>query len=216
MPNVLQFALACEKYGADGITVHPRPDERHIKYSDVYELKANLTKELNIEGYPDERFLKLVKEVKPTQCTLVPDAPNILTSNNGWDLEINETMLKHVVADLNKLGIRVSLFVNPSTIGFDKLHTIGNQRIELYTGTYAANYLTNKQKAIQPFVNTATIARQLGLEINAGHDLSQENIYFFKQNIPFLNEVSIGQALISEALYQGVENTIHNYNNLLK
>ncbi len=215
MPDVVKMAMDCEKFGAEGITVHPRPDERHIKYTDVLGLKKVVTSEFNIEGYPDERYLELVEEVKPHQATLVPDPPDAITSNAGWDTIAHTGFLRQVIARLHKSGVRVSVFVEPKIEIIKAAKDAGADRIELYTEPYAANYTADRQKAIKDFVLGATAARDLGLGINAGHDLSLVNLRYLKENIPFLNEVSIGHALICDALYYGMQNTIQMYKKLL-
>lgn len=216
IPDVLKAALLIEKYGADGITVHPRPDERHIRYSDVYALKQHLSKELNVEGNPQEKkFIRLIEEVKPTQVTLVPDAPDQLTSDHGWDTIKYQSYLKDIVQHFQKSGIRVSIFVNPDPKIIEGAAKINTNRIELYTEEYAKQYHNAKEKIIIPYKESAELARTLGLEVNAGHDLNLDNLRYFKQNIPFLAEVSIGHALISDALYYGLENTVMLYKQLL-
>lgn len=215
VPNVIQVAKDCESFGAEGITVHPRPDERHIRYSDVRELSKIVTTEFNIEGYPNKSFIDLVKEVKPHQVTLVPDAPDVLTSNAGWDTIKNEAFLKEVITDLKKQNIRVSLFMDTELTFIGKAVETGADRIELYTEHYASNY-NQKEKVILPYQKAAKLASELGLGVNAGHDLSVENLRYFKQQIPELLEVSIGHALISDALYFGLENTIQMYLRELK
>ena len=216
VPNVLKVALDCEKFGGQGITVHPRPDERHIRYSDVRELKQQVTTELNIEGYPCETFMNLVLEVKPTQVTLVPDAPGDLTSHEGWDTVKNQALLTNITAQCHEAGIRVSIFVdaNPTMVEYAK--RIGADRVELYTEPYATNYSINREEAVKPFVVAAQKAKELGLGLNAGHDLSLENLTFLKKNIPYMDEVSIGHALIADALYIGLEKTIEAYKDCLK
>lgn len=215
VPNVLKVALDCERFGADGITVHPRPDERHIRYTDVYDLRGAVTKEFNIEGNPIPQFIKLVKNVRPTQVTLVPDGPDQLTSNSGWDCIKNHKFLADVTSEFQACGIRVSVFVGTDLDNIRAATTLGIDRIELYTEPYAANYAIDREKAIAPFVEAANLAHSLGLEINAGHDLSTENLAYFHQNIPFLAEVSIGHALISDALYWGLEETVKRYKECL-
>jgi pyridoxine 5-phosphate synthase len=210
-PDILQFAKDCERFGADGITVHPRPDERHIKYSDLQPLKDIVTTEFNIEGYPTEHFLQVLKEVKPHQCTLVPDKPSALTSNEGWDTVKNEQFLSDIIKDLKSYGIRVSLFVEPIEQLVEGAKKTGADRIEFYTGPYAHNYSYSPVKAIEKYANAARFANQIGIGINAGHDLNLENLKYFKENIPQLLEVSIGHALITDALYLGLENTIQQY-----
>lgn len=215
MPNLLRVAQDCEKFGAEGITVHPRPDERHIKYADVYDLTGRLTTELNIEGYPNTKFIQLVEAVKPAQVTLVPDAENALTSDAGWDTEANQEFLSEIVDRLEQAGVRTSIFVdaNPRMVEFAA--KTGTDRIEFYTGPYAENYAKDRVKAIQAYVECASLARNLGLGINAGHDLSLENLAYFYETMPFLDEVSIGHALICDALYLGLEKTIEAYRNCL-
>lgn len=215
LPNIVQFAQDCEGFGAEGITVHPRPDERHIRYQDVFDLKEVVTTELNVEGNPTDRFLKTVLEVKPAQATLVPDNPNQLTSDHGWDTVKHATYLKEVIAELQSAGVRVSIFVDPSEEMIEGAGATGTDCIELYTEPYAAHYHSNKQKAVDPYVKCAALAQELGLRINAGHDLNLKNLSFFKQQIPQLEEVSIGHALITDALYLGIENTINMYKKLL-
>lgn len=216
MPNVVKFALDCERFGAQGITVHPRPDERHIRYADVTELRPLLTQEFNIEGNPVPKFIELVKQVKPAQVTLVPDAEDAITSNAGWDTIRHEEYLRGVVADFKQAGIRVSLFVDPVAEMIRKAAEIGADRVELYTEAYAAQYTADREAAIRPYVEAAEVARQCGLGLNAGHDLSLENLAYFHQQIPWTDEVSIGHALISDALYLGIEETIRQYLECLK
>lgn len=211
IPNVMDVALDCERFGAEGITVHPRPDERHIRYADVYDLKPVLTTEFNIEGNPIPEFIKLVKEIKPAQVTLVPDAHDALTSNAGWDTRKNLIFLREVISEFQKEGIRVSVFVDTDLANIEYAAKTGTDRIELYTEPYAAAYKNDKFAAVQPFVEAAREAHRLGLGINAGHDLNLENLAFLHQNIPWLDEVSIGHALIADALYLGLEETIRQY-----
>lgn len=215
-PDVIKVAQDCERFGAQGITVHPRPDERHIKYSDVIQLKEVVTTEFNIEGYPDARYLQLIKEVSPAQATLVPDPPDVLTSNAGWDAILHRGFLKDVIAELKQYTGRVSLFVEASPKMVNAVAETGADRIELYTEPYAANYFRNRDKAIADFVEAAKAAQQAGLGVNAGHDLDLNNLKFLKTSIPWLEEVSIGHALISDALYFGLENTIQLYLRELK
>ncbi len=210
-PDVIQVALDAEKFGAEGITVHPRPDERHIRLDDVMQLKEVVTTEFNIEGYPDKRFLEIIRQVKPAQATLVPDPPEVLTSNTGWDTIAHLEMLKDIIAELHEYGTRTSIFINPEAKYFEPAKLTGTDRVELYTEPYASNYRANKQAAVTPYVEVAQIARDLGLGLNAGHDLDLNNLKFLKENIPFLDEVSIGHALICDALYYGLENTIQMY-----
>jgi len=211
MPNLIQVALDCEKFGAQGITVHPRPDERHIRYQDVRDLKKVVTTEFNIEGYPSESFIQLVKEVVPHQVTLVPDPPEALTSNNGWDTKQHKTFLTDVIAQFHELGIRTSIFVNPDPEMIQHAQDTKTDRVELYTESYAANYLNNREIAIQKFVEAALEAQKLNIGLNAGHDLSLVNLEYFAEQIPGLLEVSIGHALICDALYLGLEETIRQY-----
>lgn len=211
IPNVLEAAINCQKFGAQGITVHPRPDGRHIRYSDVRDIKPIITTEFNIEGYPSAEFLSLVKEVKPNQVTLVPDPPDAITSNAGWDTVKNLIFLQEVIKELKSSGIRTSIFVDTNKKNIVGAKKTGTDRIELYTEPYAALYHVNREKAVLPFVEAAQIALKEGLEINAGHDLSLENLKYFVQNVQGVLEVSIGHALISDALYYGLENTIQMY-----
>jgi pyridoxine 5-phosphate synthase len=215
-PDVIKAAADIERFGAEGITVHPRPDERHIRYQDVRDLKKIVTTEFNIEGYPDEKFLELVCEVIPHQVTLVPDPPGVLTSNAGWDTITHKEFLKEITKRLKGLGMRVSIFVDPVVEMVEHAAETGTDRIELYTEAYASGYAKDRAAAIAPFVKAAEAASRVGLGINAGHDLSLENLRFFHQNIPNLLEVSIGHALISDALYFGLENTVALYKRELK
>ena len=216
VPDVVKFALDCERYGAEGITVHPRPDERHIRYKAVYDLKPLISTEFNIEGNPVPRFVELVKEIKPAQVTLVPDAENVLTSNAGWDTVKNQTFLREIVAEFKACGIRVSIFIDPEPQMIEMAAQTGTDRVELYTEAYARQYRNDPAKAIAPYVVAATVARECGLGLNAGHDLSLENLQYFHQQIPWLDEVSIGHAIISDALYLGIEETIHRYLHCLR
>ena len=211
IPNVVEAALNIEKYGAHGITVHPRPDGRHIRYSDVIDLSKVLTTEFNIEGYPQQDFLDLCLQVNPHQVTLVPDPPDVLTSNAGWDTIKNRDFLKEVVQTLKAKGMRVSLFVGANVEMIENAVATGCDRVELYTESYASEYAQNREKAIAPFVEAAKAANRVGLGLNAGHDLSLENLKYFAKNIPGLLEVSIGHALISDALYYGLESTVKKY-----
>lgn len=210
-PDVLQVAQDCESFGAQGITVHPRPDERHIRYSDVYGLKPLVKTEFNIEGYPCEKFIDLVLKVKPTQVTLVPDAPNVLTSNAGWDVKTHFDLLNELVDTFTSHGIRTSIFVDTDLENLEWAAKTGTDRVELYTEPYAANYAKDREQAIAPFIEAAAKAKSLGLGVNAGHDLSLENLAYFHQQIPWLDEVSIGHALICDALYLGLKETISRY-----
>lgn len=216
IPNLVQVAIDCEKFGAQGITIHPRPDERHIRYDDVYDLKKVVKTEFNIEGFPNTQFINLVLEVKPEQVTLVPDPPGVLTSNAGWDTLKQKDFLKEVVSEFKQHGIRTSLFVDNNLVNIENAVETGTDRIEFYTGPYAENYPFDKTNAIKDFVAAANLANKLGLGINAGHDLSLENLTYFKQHISGLLEVSIGHALISDALYFGLEETIKKYLSCLK
>lgn len=215
-PNVVQVAIDCERFGADGITIHPRPDERHITTQDTYDLKKVVKTEFNIEGYPDERFLSLLEELRPEQATLVPDPPHVLTSNAGWDTVKHETYLRDLVAKIKSWGIRTSIFVDTNIENIRYAAKTGVDRIELYTGPYAEEFPHGKENTIVPYVQAAQLAHELGMGINAGHDLSLENLRYFKEQIPFLEEVSIGHALISDALYLGLENTVQRYKYLLR
>lgn len=215
-PDVEKVALDCERFGAQGITVHPRPDERHIRYQDVLDLKPILTTEFNIEGYPGEKFTELVLKVRPTQVTLVPDAPGQLTSNHGWDTKKNLDFLTDIVARFSQAGIRTSLFVDPVPGMLEYAAKAGADRVELYTGPYAGHYAEDREKAIAPFVEAAKEARNLGLGLNGGHDLSLENLTYFHERIPWVDEVSIGHALICDALYLGLHETIQRYLACLK
>lgn len=211
VPNLLQVALDCEKFGAQGITVHPRPDERHIRYTDVRELKPKLTTEFNIEGYPNPYFINLVLEVKPAQVTLVPDAPDAITSNAGWDTLNNFDFLKDVVHTFKQAGIRTSLFMECDDKLISKAAEIGTDRIELYTEEYAVKYAKDPAQAVLPYTKAAAFGHSLGLGVNAGHDLNLDNLSYFAKEVPHLDEVSIGHALIADALYLGLENTIRMY-----
>jgi pyridoxine 5-phosphate synthase len=215
-PNVLEAAINCERFGAEGITVHPRPDERHIRYADARDIKPAIGVEFNIEGYPNKTFMDLVLEVKPAQVTLVPDPPGVLTSNAGWDTIKNEAFLKDIIKTFQGAGIRTSIFIECENRMIENAAKIGTNRIELYTESFACNYPKDKEIAIAPFVGAAITAGKLGLGINAGHDLDLNNLKYFATNIPGLLEVSIGHALISDALYLGLENTIQMYLRELK
>ncbi len=210
-PDVLKVALDCEKFGAQGITVHPRPDERHIRYNDVRALRPRVTTEFNIEGNPIDKFIDLVLEVKPTQVTLVPDAEEQITSNHGWDTVVNEAFLTDVIGRFKSAGIRTSVFVDANSQMVEHAARCGADRVELYTEPYASGYAVDRVEAIRPFVEAARTAREIGLGLNAGHDLSLENLRYFWQNIPWLDEVSIGHAIICDALYMGLERTITEY-----
>lgn len=216
VPDVVRFALHCESVGAQGITVHPRPDERHIRRSDVYDLRKALSTEFNIEGYPSDDFIRLVLDVRPGQVTLVPDAPSQITSNSGWDVAGNMVFLSGVIARFREAGIRVSIFVDPSPGQVRAAADAGADRVELYTKPYADDYAADRDKAIEPFIAAARTAAEAGLGLNAGHDLNRDNLAFFHSSIPNLDEVSIGHALISDALYLGIDETIRQYLSLLK
>ena len=207
----MQTALDCEKFGAQGITVHPRPDERHIRYADVRDIRPLVTTEFNIEGNPIDKFTELVLEARPTQVTLVPDAENQITSNHGWDTKANRTFLTDVIGRFKEAGIRTSIFVDavPEMVAAAK--DCGTDRVELYTEPYASGYPVNREEAIKPFIEAADAAREVGLGLNAGHDLSLVNLHYFHQNIPWTDEVSIGHALICDALYMGLHATIQAY-----
>tara|TARA_B100000614_G_scaffold260564_1_gene287812 strand:+ start:638 stop:1348 length:711 start_codon:yes stop_codon:yes gene_type:complete len=215
MPNVVQAAIDCQRFGADGITIHPRPDQRHITKKDAYDIKHTIKTEYNIEGYPSDNFIKMVLDIKPDQVTLVPDAIDVITSDNGWDTVKNKSFLSEVISELKSNKIRTSVFVNPEDEMIEAAKACGADRIELYTESYAVLFLKDKIKAIKPYKKAASIAEQCGLEVNAGHDLNLENLEFFSNEIPNLCEVSIGHALISDALYLGLENTIQMYKRLL-
>jgi len=211
IPNVLKVAIDCQRFGAEGITVHPRPDERHIRYQDVRDIKPIITTEFNIEGYPTDSFIQLVLSISPNQVTLVPDPPSAITSSAGWDTVTNKDYLKKVVAIFREKGIRTSIFVDPNPEMIKHAADTLTDRIELYTEPYATNYPFNPSQAVEPFVIAAEAAKKVGLGLNAGHDLSLENLKFFTSNIPSLIEVSIGHALVADALYFGLENTIQMY-----
>ncbi|GIV27874.1 MAG: pyridoxine 5'-phosphate synthase [Bacteroidia bacterium] len=217
IPDLLRAALDIERFGADGITVHPRPDERHIRYNDVYELKKHLKVELNVEGNPQEKkFVKLIEDVKPAQVTLVPDVAHQLTSDHGWDTITYQDFLKDIVKYFQSLGCRVSIFVNPDLRMVEGAARTNTNRIELYTEEYAKRYSKEREIIIVPYKQAAELAKTLGIKVNAGHDLNLENLKYLKENIPFLAEVSIGHALISDALYYGLENTVRMYKRLLE
>lgn len=211
MPDVLKAALDCERFGAEGITVHPRPDERHIRYSDVRTLRPALSTEFNIEGNPTGSFTALVCEVVPDQVTLVPDAPDALTSNAGWDTVVNRGFLTRTCAAFKSRGIRTSIFIDPDPRMAEGAALCGADRVELYTAAYAAGYAQNREQAVEPYLRTAEKVRELGLGLNAGHDLSLENLTYYIRTIPWTDEVSIGHALICDALYEGLETTIGKY-----
>lgn len=215
-PNVVQVAKDAQEFGAHGITIHPRPDERHIRYQDAHDLKPVVHTEFNIEGNPIEKFVNLVLDIKPTQVTLVPDAIDAITSNAGWDTIKNESFLKEIISEFKSQGIRTSIFVDPNMKMIEGAVSTGTDRIELYTEEFAKQYAKGNLKGIKPYTECAVLANELGLGINAGHDLNLENIQFFKENIPNLLEVSIGHALISESIYLGIENVINMYINKLQ
>jgi pyridoxine 5-phosphate synthase len=210
-PDLIKTALDCERFGAQGITVHPRPDERHVRYTDVMQLKDVVTTEFNIEGYPDDRYMDIIAKVKPAQATLVPDGPHVITSNAGWDTIQFQSFLKDITKELHKHGVRVSIFVNPEGKMVEGAAKAGGDRVELYTEPYASLYREDKDKAVKPYVDAAKVARDIKLGLNAGHDLDLNNLAFLRKSIPWLDEVSIGHALISDALYLGLENTIRLY-----
>lgn len=211
IPDVTDAAVNCEKFGAQGITVHPRPDERHIRYRDVRDIRPVITTEFNIEGYPVKKFIDLVLEVRPDQVTLVPDPPEAITSNQGWDVAKNLTFLTEIIAEFRKNGIRTSIFTGTEIENIEDAAKTGTDRIELYTEPYASIYHKSRETAIAPFIKAAEAANSVGLVINAGHDLNLQNLKYFRENIPGLIEVSIGHALISDALYYGLERTIQLY-----
>ena len=211
VPDVLKFAVECERMGAQGITVHPRPDGRHIKYDDVFQLRPLITTEFNIEGYPTPEFIDLVLKVKPAQVTLVPDAPDTLTSHEGWAVEPNMEFLSGIIDRFREAGIRTSIFVDTDTDNIRAAARTGTDRIELYTKPYADMFPTNPTAAVEPFIEASKAARHCGLGVNAGHDLNHDNLEYFHQRMPYLNEVSIGHAIISDALYLGIAETIRRY-----
>lgn len=215
-PNLVEASINCQKFGADGITIHPRPDQRHITRKDVFDIKRTIKTEFNIEGYPSQEFINLILENKPEQVTLVPDGPNVITSCAGWDTIKNADFLKRVITNFRNQGIRTSIFVDPDLEMIEGAKICGSERIELYTEDYARNYSFDREKAILPYSVAAKKAGELGLEVNAGHDLNLENLKYFNKMIPNLKEVSIGHALISDALYLGLENVIQMYKRLLK
>jgi len=216
LPNVKQFAIDCQAFGADGITIHPRPDERHITMADCFEIAETIVTEYNIEGFPDERYLSIIKEIKPTQATLVPDPPGVLTSNAGWDVSTQYETLKKHIETIKAWGVRVSVFVEPKEEDIERIAQLGADRIELYTGPYAEGYpLGDKSKEILPYQKACEKALACGLGINAGHDLNLDNLAFFNHSLRQLDEVSIGHALLSDALYYGIENAIMLYKRCL-
>jgi pyridoxine 5-phosphate synthase len=215
-PDVVKCAMDCERFGAQGITVHPRPDERHIRYADVTALKKIVRTEFNIEGYPDDRYMKIIREVKPEQATLVPDPPNAVTSNAGWDTIKEKQLLADIIREIRSMNVRVSVFVYPNPKMVEGAANVGADRVELYTEPYASQYGANRDMAVKPYFEAAMAARSAKLGLNAGHDLDLRNLKFLYQSIPWLDEVSIGHALISDALYFGLENTIQLYLRELK
>lgn len=216
VPDVIKVALDCERFGAEGITVHPRPDERHIRFKDVYDLKAKIRTELNVEGYPTQKFIDLITTIRPTQVTLVPDKPDAITSNAGWDTIENQQFLSDLIDTFRGVGVRTSIFVGTDLKIIEFAAKTGTDRVELYTEPYANIYAKNKEEAIAPFMEAAKLVKKLGLGVNAGHDLSLENLNYLYKNIPWLDEVSIGHALISDALYLGLDKTIKAYKDCLK
>lgn len=216
VPNLIKVAADIESFGAEGITIHPRPDERHIRYKDAYDLKNIVTTEYNIEGNPIPKFMEMVLQIKPTQVTLVPDSVDTLTSNAGWDTITNQAYLKEVISEFKNAGIRTSIFIDTDLKLIEAAARTGADRIELYTEEFATQFDLGNKNAVKPYTEAAILAHGLGLGVNAGHDLSLENIKFFKENIPNLAEVSIGHALISESLYLGLENVVNMYLHKLK
>ncbi|HNX54447.1 MAG TPA: pyridoxine 5'-phosphate synthase [Prolixibacteraceae bacterium] len=210
-PSVLEAAINCQKFGAQGITVHPRPDERHIRRQDVFDIRPHITTEFNIEGYPSEDFIQMVIDVKAHQVTLVPDSHDQLTSDHGWDTIKHQSFLKEIISRFQAAGIRTSIFVDPDLAAIEGAKETGTNRIELYTEPFASKYPVDPVKAVAPFIEAAVLAHKLGLGINAGHDLSLKNLRFFHDHVPYLDEVSIGHALIADALYLGLKNTIQDY-----
>ncbi|MGI9542790.1 MAG: pyridoxine 5'-phosphate synthase [Cyclobacteriaceae bacterium] len=215
-PDLIKAASDCENFGAQGITVHPRPDERHIRYNDVIALEKVVKTEFNIEGFPDQRYIDLVQKVQPTQATLVPDGPDVLTSNAGWDIIKNKSFLSEILTEFKRHGIRTSLFIDPVKEQIEAAATAGTDRIELYTEAYAIGYSSNKEEAVKPYKEASRWANQVGLKVNAGHDLHLNNLKYFKEQLPYLDEVSIGHALICDAIYFGLENTVQMYRRQLE
>ncbi|TNE56257.1 MAG: pyridoxine 5'-phosphate synthase [Bacteroidetes bacterium] len=216
LPNLIEVARDCERFGAEGITIHPRPDERHITREDAYALKEIVTTEFNIEGYPDERYMEIIKDLRPEQATLVPDPPGVLTSNAGWDTEKEQKRLSQIIDQLHDWGVRSSIFVGTDLRMMEYAAKTGTQRVELYTGPYAEAYNQGREQAVEPFVKAALLGKELGMGINAGHDLNLDNLAYLNERIPFLDEVSIGHALICDSLYLGLENTIRLYRKCLE
>ncbi len=215
LPNVVKSAIDVQKFGADGVTVHPRPDERHIRYQDILDIKPIIKTEFNIEGYPSTNFIDLVKKVKPHQVTLVPDPPEALTSNAGWDTIKNQSFLQEIISEFSEAGIRTSIFIDTDLKNIANAAKTNTDRVELYTEPYAATFSKNKNAAVAPFVAAAEMAKKVGLKVNAGHDLNLDNLKFFSEKIPFLAEVSIGHALICDAIYIGLEKTVQLYHQQL-
>ena len=215
-PNLVQVVKDCEKYGAEGITVHPRNDERHVTMKDVYDIASIVKTDFNIEGYPDKRFLKIINDIVTDQVTLVPDPPEVLTSNIGWRKSDLDVDLKGIINDIKKLGSKVVIFIDPDVEMIDYAKEIGSDRIELYTGIYAKEYLKNREGSVIDYVNASNYAKEIGIEVNAGHDLDLNNLRYLKQSIPHIYEVSIGHALVCDAIYLGLENTIKSYLNCLR
>jgi len=216
IPDLVQVAVDCQHFGAEGITVHPRPDQRHIRYSDVFDLQAKVFTEFNIEGNPTPEFITLIRKIRPAQVTLVPDAHDAITSDAGWDTINHKEFLSDIISEFQSMGVRTSIFVDPNPEMIRMASQIGTDRIELYNGPYAMQFPIDKEKAVAPFVEAATLAKSLGLGINAGHDLNLDNLHYLWQQIPWLKEVSIGHSLISDALYMGLKETIKAYKNCLK
>ena len=215
IPDLLQVATDCQLFGAEGITVHPRPDERHVRYNDVFDLQSKVLTEFNIEGNPTPEFINLISKIRPTQVTLVPDAHDAITSNTGWDTVAHKEFLTDIVNEFQSMGVRTSIFINANTEMVRMASQIGTDRVELFTGPYAEGFQNDKKAAIAPFVEAATLAKNLGLGVNAGHDLNLENLAYLYHHIPWLKEVSIGHSLISDALYMGLKETIKAYKNCL-
>lgn len=216
IPDVIKVAIDCQAFGAEGITVHPRPDQRHIRYSDVFDLQSKVKTEFNIEGNPTPEFISLIEKIRPSQITLVPDSHDAITSSSGWDTITHKEFLSEVVSKFQSMGVRTSIFVDPNPDIIRAASQIGTDRIELYTGPYAEEFIKNKDKAISPYIEAAKLAKNLGLGVNAGHDLNLDNLNYLYINIPWIKEVSIGHSLISDALYMGLEKTIKAYKDCLK
>lgn len=216
IPDVIKVAIDCQAFGAEGITVHPRPDQRHIRYSDVFDLQSKVKTEFNIEGNPTPEFISLIEKIRPSQVTLVPDSHDAITSSSGWDTITHKEFLSEVVGKFQSMGVRTSIFVDPNPDIIRAASQIGTDRIELYTGPYAEEFIKNKEKAISPYIEAAKLAKNLGLGVNAGHDLNLDNLNYLYINIPWIKEVSIGHSLISDALYMGLEKTIKAYKDCLK